>query len=179
CVAGLCGRGRRPAAIGEGIEIGEIGRRPARVRIPPPRTRRRIALGHDWRQIGLRRTFPSAHDYHGKDRSPRDCAANGKHAPTLPHWLRDFKSLHAAADLDATAHGITTMFSSAVIVLPSSSCQVNRKAPLSSIRAANARYGFSATAVSRSHLNTRLPLNSQVNVLMILRGMMLPFASRR
>src|SRR5262249_31836975 len=46
----LLWRGWRSVAVGEGIEIGEVGFRPGRVRIPPPRTRRRIALGRDWRQ---------------------------------------------------------------------------------------------------------------------------------
>ena len=93
--------------------------------------------------------------------------------------MRDLKSLHAEPDLDVTAHRITTMFSSAMFVLPSLSRHANRNVPLSSTRAANARYGFSATAVSRSYLNTGLPLNSQVNALMILRGIMSPFLSLR
>jgi hypothetical protein len=77
----------------------------------------------------------------------------------------------------ATGHD-TLMVSVASIVVPSSSTQVNLSVPDSSGLNLNWKYGLAETALSGSQPNTNFPFNSQVNLLMIMRGIGLPFLVR-
>src|SRR5947208_6556736 len=65
------------------------------------------------------------------------------------------------------------------MVEPSSSVQVSTTGPDSWALNLNWIYGFAEIAVSKSAANTCLPATVQTNLFRILRGMILPSASRR